>query len=104
MNNRSAAAALESLGNETRLTVYRSLVRAGPNGLAVGKLKQKLHIPGSTLSHHIAHLVNAGLMTQRREGRVLRCTANYRSMRKLVDYLVAECCEDDSDACDSGSC
>ena len=104
MNNQRAAAALESLGNETRLTLYRSLVRAGPNGLPVGKLKEKLDIPGSTLSHHIARLVNAGLMSQSREGRVLRCTANYQSMGKLVDYLVAECCADDPDACREDPC
>jgi DNA-binding transcriptional ArsR family regulator len=104
MNNQNAAAALESLGNETRLTLYRSLVRAGPKGLPVGRLKEKLDIPGSTLSHHIAHLVNAGLMSQSREGRVLRCTANFQSMRELVDYLAAECCDDDPDTRGSNAC
>lgn len=95
MNVKSAAKALESLGNETRLTIFRSLVRAGPNGLAVGKLKDKVAIPGSTLSHHISHLVSARLVSQNREGRVLRCTANYPAMRSLVDYLAKECCQDD---------
>ena len=94
MNVKSAASALESLGNETRLKIYRSLVRAGPKGMAVGKLKDKVGIPGSTLSHHIAHLVNARLVSQTREGRVLRCTANYTVMSSLVDYLMKECCED----------
>ena len=95
MDNQSAAIALESLGNPTRLALYRSLVRAGPNGLTVGTLREKLDVPGSTLSHHIAHLVSAGLMSQSREGRVLRCTANYHSMHELLNYLVDECCADD---------
>lgn len=95
MNTEIAAAALESLGNETRLTIYRSLVRAGGSGLPVGTLKEKIAIPGSTLSHHIARLVAAGLVSQNREGRVLRCTANYPAMQELVAYLVEECCRDD---------
>ena len=99
MNSQTAAAALESLGNETRLRIFRTLVRAGPTGSPVGSLKDRLDIPGSTLSHHIGHLVSAGLMDQNREGRTLRCTANFRTMRALVDYLVAECCADDGGSC-----
>lgn len=99
MNSHTAAVALESLGNETRLRLFRALVRAGPTGLPVGSLKNKLDIPGSTLSHHIGHLVSAGLMAQNREGRTLRCTANFNTMRELVDYLVAECCADDNGRC-----
>ena len=93
MDNRNAAIALESLGNETRLTLFRLLVRAGPDGLPVGALKEHVGIPGSTLSHHIAHLVNAGLISQEREGRVLRCTANFEAMQALVSYLAEECCQ-----------
>ncbi len=89
-----AAAALESLGNETRLTVYRTLVRAGPAGLPVGKLQSKLGVPASTLSHHVGHLVKCGLVTQTREGRVLRCCAHYPKMNALVGFLVEECCSD----------
>ena len=96
MDAQSAAAALESLGNETRLGIFRALVRAGPTGLPVGRLREKLDIPGSTLSHHISHLVSAGLMTQNREGRTLRCTANFDTMRGLVDYLLEECCVEDA--------
>lgn len=99
MDSHTAAAALESLGNETRLQIFRTLVRAGPTGLPVGSLKDRLDIPGSTLSHHIGHLMSAGLMDQNREGRTLRCTANFTTMRTLVDYLVAECCADDGGSC-----
>ncbi|MCZ6459846.1 MAG: transcriptional regulator, partial [Gammaproteobacteria bacterium] len=60
----------------------------------VGRLQQRLGIPGSTLSHHIGHLVSCKLVTQKREGRVLRCTVNYAKMNALVAYLVKECCQD----------
>ena len=89
-----AAGCLESLGNDTRLAIFRALVRSGPDGLPVGRLQGRLKIPGSTLSHHIAHLVNHGLVSQNREGRVLRCVANYRRMNDLVGYLTKECCSD----------
>ena len=89
-----AAHCLESLGNDTRLAIYRALVRAGPQGLAVGQLQNGLDIPGSTLSHHVAHLVKNDLVSQNREGRVLRCTANYTRMNALLDFLSEECCQD----------
>jgi DNA-binding transcriptional ArsR family regulator len=63
--------------------------------MPVGKLKEAIAIPGSTLSHHIARLVATGLVEQTREGRVLRCTANYQTMQDLLDYLVTECCRDE---------
>ena len=87
-----AAFCLEKLGNPTRLDIVRLLVRAGPEGLAVGEVQRHLGIPGSTLSHHIQHLVHAGLVRQAREGRVLRCTPNLELLRALVDLLLAECC------------
>ena len=94
MKPTEAASALESLGNETRLGVFRALVRAGPAGLPVGKLQQRIGIPASTLSHHIGHLARTSLISQDREGRVLRCRANFGKMNALVDFLVKECCTD----------
>jgi len=47
-----AAAHLEALGNPTRLKIYRILVRAGEEGMPVGKLQDRLEIAASTLSHH----------------------------------------------------
>lgn len=89
-----AAARLEALGNPTRLRIYRTLVRAGEPGLAVGKLQARLAIPASTLSHHLKSLIIAGLITQERDATTLICRASYAVMRGLVDFLVAECCAD----------
>ena len=96
MQHEQAASALESLGNETRLAIFRTLVRAGPSGLPVGGLKEQLAIPGSTLSHHLGHLVSAGLVRQSREGRVLRCQAEFSTMTDLLGYLTDECCADEA--------
>jgi DNA-binding transcriptional ArsR family regulator len=87
-----AAARLEALGNPTRLKIYRTLVRAGEQGMAVGRLQERLAIAASTLSHHLKALVGVGLVTQTREGTTLLCRTNYDVMRGLVEYLVEECC------------
>lgn len=87
-----AARCLDKLGNPVRLEVFRLLVRAGPEGLAVGEIQEHLEIPASTLSHHVSHLVNAGLVRQERDSRILRCTPNFGLMEELVAFLTEECC------------
>ena len=89
-----AANILAKIGNPTRLKIVRLLVRAGDNGLAVGKIQKKLNIPGSTLTHHIAHLKSAGVIRQQRQQATLICKMEFDVLRKLVDYLTEECCTD----------
>ena len=89
-----AASQLESLGSPIRLKIFRALVRAGHDGMAVGDLQAKVALPASTLSHHIKHLREAGLITQERQATTLICRADYPAMDKLVGYLVSECCMD----------
>ena len=92
MDLNHAARCLEKLGNPTRLEVFRLLVKAGEEGLPVGAIQDHLGVPASTLSHHMAHLVNVGLVRQEREGRVLRCTPNFPLMDELIAFLTSECC------------
>jgi DNA-binding transcriptional ArsR family regulator len=87
-----AAARLEALGNPTRLRIYRTLVRAGEEGMAVGRLQDRLDVAASTLSLHLKTLVGVGLVTQTREGTTLICHTNYPMMRGLIGYLLEECC------------
>ncbi len=94
MKLEKAAKQLEALGNPTRLQVYRSLVRAGDDGLPVGRLQEKLGIAASTLSHHLRRLILTGLVTQERQVTSLICRANYPAMDRLVGFLVDECCVD----------
>lgn len=93
-----AAAAFAALGSEQRLTVLRTLVRAGPEGLSIGILGERTGVTGSTLTHHVKILSSAGLVTQARQGRSIICAAvAYDEVRNLSDYLLTECCAD-SDA------
>lgn len=90
-----AAKILSKIGNPTRLRIVRLLVRAGDEGLAVGTIQRELKIPGSTLTHHIAHLKSAGVIRQQRQQATLICTMEYELLRELVDYLTEECCVDE---------
>jgi DNA-binding transcriptional ArsR family regulator len=90
----AAAQAFAALGAEPRLEVIRILVRAGPEGLAVGALQDRLGVPASTLSHHLRFLSAAGLLTQERRGRSLICRAAFGPIRALSDFLERECCAD----------
>jgi len=87
-----AARQLAELGNPHRLAVYRLLAKAGDGGLTVGEIQGHLDIPASTLSHHLSRLIRAGILVQAREGRTLRCRAEFPAMRALVGYLVEACC------------
>jgi len=89
-----AARRLEALGHPTRLAIFRMLVRAGPEGLAVNAIQRDLGIPGSTLSHHLSRLMSVGLMGQQRHGATLICRANYAVMDGLIGFLTEECCAD----------
>ena len=89
-----AAGQLESLGSPVRLKIYRALVRAGYEGLACGVLQEKVGLAASTLSHHLKHLREAGLVSQERQATTLICRASYPAMNKLIGYLVDECCAD----------
>ncbi|UOM36994.1 helix-turn-helix transcriptional regulator [Acuticoccus sp. I52.16.1] len=94
MNIELAANQLDALGNVTRLELYRTLVRAGPDGLAVGELQQRLGLAASTLSHHLKRLVDRGLITQERQATTLICRAHYPAMSRLLGFLADECCAD----------
>jgi DNA-binding transcriptional ArsR family regulator len=91
-----AAKQLEALGNATRLAIYRDLIEVGHKGSPVGEIRKKLNIPASTLSHHIAKLVHAGLITQERDSRTLYCKADFTNMDALMTFLVKNCCAEDS--------
>lgn len=86
------AARLEALGNPTRLKVYRQLVRAGEDGLAVGEVQARTGVPRSTLSHHLHRLIAVGLVGQERRGTTLICRANYPAMHATLGFLERECC------------
>lgn len=88
----SAVEALGALAQEHRLALFRLLVQAGDKGMAAGAIAEKLGLPNSSLSFHLAQLKNAGLILQERQHRSLIYRANYPAMNALVAYLSENCC------------
>lgn len=99
MKHKNIAARLQELGHETRLNIFRQLIKAAPHGLPVGVIQQKLGIPASTLSHHITRLRKVGLVTQQRDGAQLLCQPNIAALTEVIEYLRAECCIDSDSSC-----
>lgn len=84
--------ALGALAQEHRLAVFRLLVQAGPEGLPAGALAEKVGVPASSMSFHLAQLANARLVSQRRQSRSIIYAADYAAMNGLMAYLTENCC------------
>ncbi len=90
-----AASTFAALGSEQRLAVLRTLVRAGHAGLSIGDLGARCGVTGSTLTHHMKILTQAGLVRQEKQGRNIICAAvAYEHVQRLSDFLLSECCAD----------
>lgn len=92
MMTEAALSALSALGHESRLAAFRRLVEAGPDGLSVGELRERLKLPPATLTAHLNVLRAAGLVRNRREGRIIRVRADYDRINDLLAYLTENCC------------
>jgi ArsR family transcriptional regulator len=92
MEQNHAIAALGALAQDTRLTLFRQLVTAGPAGLSAGTIAERLGVAPSSLSFHLQQLLHAGLVTQRRLSRQLIYAAEYGAMNELLAYLTENCC------------
>jgi DNA-binding transcriptional ArsR family regulator len=92
MQSESVIRALAALAQDHRLAAFRLLVQAGEDGVAAGVLAEKLDVPPSSMSFHLAQLANAGLVTQRRESRSIIYSADYAAMNLLMGYLTENCC------------
>ncbi|WP_367198476.1 ArsR/SmtB family transcription factor [Amorphus sp. 3PC139-8] len=91
--------ALGALAHETRLSVFRLLVKAEPDGLAAGAIAETLDVRANTLSTHLALLVRSGLAKAEREGRSIRYRVDLDRMRALLVYLMADCCAGHPEVC-----
>jgi ArsR family transcriptional regulator, arsenate/arsenite/antimonite-responsive transcriptional repressor len=95
MDTERAADAMYALGAPVRLGIYRMLVRAGSDGMTIGRIQRRTGIPRSTLSHHLHRLIGAGLVSSEKVGTSLVCRADYRAMDDLVAFLSDECCAEE---------
>jgi ArsR family transcriptional regulator len=92
MNSQTTVIALAALAQESRLAIFRLLVRVGPEGMAATRIGDKLGIAPSSMSFHLKELAHAGLVSVRRDGRSMIYSANFDEMNALVGYLTENCC------------
>jgi len=92
MELKSAVQALAALAQETRLSIFRLLVEAGPEGVPAGRLGETLSVPAATLSFHLKELAHAGLVSSRQVGRFIYYSADFERMAALMTYLTRNCC------------
>ena len=92
---------LSALASESRLAVFRLLVKRGPDGYTPSELAARLGMPAPTLSFHLKELGRAKLVVSRRDGRNLYYSPNFERMNGLLAFLTENCCSLANEACDS---
>jgi ArsR family transcriptional regulator, arsenate/arsenite/antimonite-responsive transcriptional repressor len=95
----AAVTALGALAQETRLSIYRLLVQAGPDGLSAGRIAESLKTPAATLSFHLKELARAGLVSSRQEKQFIYYSADFPRMAELMTFLTRNCCQGMPQAC-----
>src|SRR3546814_8590791 len=88
-----------ALAHDTRLSVFRMLVKAGPEGLIAGAIAQAANVPPSTMSHQLGILERAGLVESERESLLIHYSADTEGMGRLLAFLMQDCCQGVSEMC-----
>ncbi|MFT7463161.1 MAG: ArsR family transcriptional regulator [Pseudohongiellaceae bacterium] len=99
METKEAAAVLSALAHESRLEVFRLLVKAGPEGVPAGEIATELGLAPPTLSFHLSQLVNAGLIQSRREGRSILYGLSVSGIHGLLEFITQDCCQGRPELC-----
>jgi ArsR family transcriptional regulator, arsenate/arsenite/antimonite-responsive transcriptional repressor len=99
MDHMAAVRALAALAQESRLTIFRRLVEAGPNGLAAGDIAKAAGVGPTVFSFHIKELERAGFVNASRQGRYIRYALHVEGVRQLLSFLVDDCCGGHPELC-----
>jgi len=95
----TAVAAFAALAHSDRIAAFRLLVRAGPSGLPSGIIAERLAIPATRMSFHLAGLERAGLVHSWRDGRNVRYAPHFQAMGQLLAFLTEDCCDGRPEIC-----
>jgi ArsR family transcriptional regulator, arsenate/arsenite/antimonite-responsive transcriptional repressor len=99
MEEKQALSCLSALAHETRLAVFRLLVKEGPAGMAAGDIAARLGVAAPTLSFHLKELERAGLIAPTRRHRQIIYATNFAETRALLDFLMRDCCQGHPELC-----
>jgi DNA-binding transcriptional ArsR family regulator len=99
MEIKNAVTALAALAQETRLSIFRLLVEAGPEGVSAGRIGETLEVPAATLSFHLKELAHAGLLSSRQEKQFIYYAVDFDRMAELMTFLTQNCCQGMPEKC-----
>jgi len=99
METLNPTAAFSALSQQTRLDVFRLLIKAGPEGLLSGEIGKNLKVKQNTMSANLAVLLNSGLIRNERQGRTIRYFSDMDTLRALLVFLMEDCCAGRSERC-----
>ncbi len=99
MKNSQAIDAFSALSHETRLTVFKLLIKQGEQGLAAGVIARRLEVQPSTLTAHLQILKRAGLLQSSRQRQKIVYSADLKGTRDLVRFMTQECCQGHPEIC-----
>ncbi|GAA3872636.1 metalloregulator ArsR/SmtB family transcription factor [Celeribacter arenosi] len=99
MDTTRALTAFAALGQPMRLDAFRLLVKTGPGGMGAGDIATALDAKPNTTSQNLAHLVQAGLLKSRRDGRAVIYSADMGGVNALLHFLLEDCCGGTRDTC-----
>ena len=92
--------AFAALAHDTRLDVFRLLIRQGSKGMAAGDIAEALNIKQNTMSANLAVLLRAGLIHSQRDGRSVRYAADLEGLRGLLRFIMEDCCGGRAELCE----
>ena len=90
---------MSALAQDTRLAVFRLLVKEGPDGLPAGEVAARLQVTPATLSFHLAQLERAGLLSSNRRSRQIVYRVDLEGTRRLLAFLTEDCCQGRPELC-----
>jgi protein-tyrosine-phosphatase/DNA-binding transcriptional ArsR family regulator len=99
MDITNAQDAFAALAQPTRLKAFRKLLAVHPDGLPAGEISSICEVPHNTMSTHLTVLLNAGLVTVERDGRVMNYRADVRGFRGLIRFMASDCCQGRPELC-----
>lgn len=99
MDKSQSLDAFAALGQETRLDVFRLLIKAGPEGMLAGEIGEALGVRQNTMSANLTILAHAELIRNAREGRSIRYFADMDGIKGLLEFLLEDCCGGRKDLC-----
>ena len=79
------AVVMRVLADPTRRAVFEQIVEAGE--LTVGALTERNEVSQPAISQHVRALKEAGLLGERRDGRLIHYRCEPRGLSPLVDWL-----------------